>query len=412
MRLVVIGGGAAGMMAAITAAENGHRVTVAERNARPARKVMITGKGRCNVTNRCAVPEFIAHVPQNGRFLYGALSRFGPEELIRWFETRGVPLKTERGDRVFPVSDRAVDIVDCLTASAKRAGVQFVQGRVTALLSEAGVCTGVSLEDGRSIAADAAVVCTGGMSYPVTGSTGDGYALAKQAGHRIVSIRPSLVPLETAEYWPCRLQGLSLKNVTLTLTDTETEKKTVSEPGEMLFTHFGVSGPLILTASALMREPEPGRYALSVDLKPGLTPEKLDARLVRELSAAPQQDLAHVCESLLPRRLIGEVLALAGFAPHTKCGGVTREQRRGLAVLLKALPLTVSGTRPIEEAIVTAGGVDVREVDARTMASKKLAGLYFAGEVLDVDAFTGGFNLQIAFSTGHAVGEALGKCLE
>lgn len=225
MRLVVIGGGAAGMMAAITAAENGHRVTVAERNARPARKVMITGKGRCNVTNRCAVPEFIAHVPQNGRFLYGALSRFGPEELICWFETRGVPLKTERGDRVFPVSDRAVDIVDCLTASAKRAGVQFVQGRVTALLSEAGVCTGVSLEDGRSIAADAAAVCTGGMSYPVTGSTGDGYALAKQAGHRIVPLRPSLVPLETAEYWPCRLQGLSLKNVTLTLTDTETGKK-------------------------------------------------------------------------------------------------------------------------------------------------------------------------------------------
>lgn len=409
MRLLVIGGGAAGMMAAVTAAENGCRVTVIERNARPARKVMITGKGRCNVTNHCTVQECVAHIPGNGKFLYGVLSRFGPEEVMDWFTSRGVPLKTERGGRVFPVSDRAVDIVDCLTAAARRAGVQMLQGRVTALLTAEGACTGVRLEDGRTVEADAVAVCTGGMSYPVTGSTGDGYALAEQAGHRIVPPRASLVPVETAEYWPCRLQGLSLKNVTLTLTDTKTGKKTVSEPGEILFTHFGVSGPLVLTASALMREPEPNRYTLLLDLKPGLTVEKLDARLVREFAAAPQQDVAHVCESLMPRRLIGEVLALAGFPPHTKCSGVTREQRRALGERLKALTLTVAGTRPIEEAIVTAGGVDVREIDARTMASKKLAGLYFAGEVLDADAFTGGFNLQIAFSTGHAVGAAVGQ---
>ncbi len=408
MRLLVIGGGAAGMMAAVTAAENGCRVTVIERNARPARKVMITGKGRCNVTNHCTVPECVAHIPGNGKFLYGVLSRFGPEEVMDWFTSRGVPLKTERGGRVFPVSDRAVDIVDCLTAAARRAGVQMLQGRVMALLTAEGACTGVRLEDGHTVEADAVAVCTGGMSYPVTGSTGDGYTLAEQAGHRIVPPRASLVPVETAEYWPCRLQGLSLKNVMLTLTDTKTGKKTASEPGEMLFTHFGVSGPLVLTASALMREPEPNRYTLLLDLKPGLTVEKLDARLVREFAAAPQQDVAHICESLMPRRLIGEVLALAGFPPHTKCSGVTREQRRSLAGRLKALTLTVAGTRPIEEAIVTAGGVDVREIDARTMASKKLAGLYFAGEVLDADAFTGGFNLQIAFSTGHAVGAAVG----
>ena len=407
MQVIVVGGGAAGLMAAVTAAENGHKVTVVERNPRPARKVMITGKGRCNVTNNCSVSEFIANVPQNGRFLYSALSRFEPADLMVWLEERGLPLKTERGNRVFPVSDKAVDVVDCLVKAARCAGVSFLQGRVTSLVLEEGVCTGVTLEDGRQLDAYAVVICTGGLSYPGTGSTGDGYALAQQAGHTIVPTRPSLVPLETQEYWSGKLQGLSLKNVTCTVTDTATGKVIFSELGEMLFTHYGLSGQLILSASAHMREMSPCRYTVKIDLKPGLTPEKLDARLTRDLGENPNLDFANALGALLPHKLIPEAVALSGIPPHTKCHSITREQRQRFGQLLKALPLTVMDFRPIEEAVVTSGGVDVREVDARTMASKKAEGLYFAGEVLDVDAYTGGFNLQIAFSTGHAAGESL-----
>ena len=407
MQVIVVGGGAAGLMAAVTAAENGHKVTVVERNPRPARKVMITGKGRCNVTNNCSVSEFISHVPQNGRFLYSALSRFESADLMAWLEERGLPLKTERGNRVFPVSDKAVDVVDCLVKAARRAGVTFLQGRVTSLVLEEGVCTGVMLEDGRQLEAYAVVICTGGLSYPGTGSTGDGYTLAQQAGHTIVPTRPSLVPLETQEYWSGKLQGLSLKNVTCTVTDTANGKVIFSELGELLFTHYGLSGPLILSASAHMREMAPCRYTVKIDLKPGLTPEKLDARLTRDLGENPNLDFANALGALLPHKLIPEAVALSGIPPHTKCHSVTREQRQRFGQLLKALPLTVMDFRPVEEAVVTSGGVDVREVDARTMASKKAEGLYFAGEVLDVDAYTGGFNLQIAFSTGHAAGESL-----
>ena len=407
MKVIVIGGGAAGLMAAATAAENGHQVTVIERNPRPARKVMITGKGRCNVTNRCDVTSCIANIPQNGRFLYSALSRFDSFAVMDWFESRGLKLKTERGNRVFPVSDKAVDVVDCLVNSAKREGVRFVQGRVVSLQLQDGVCCGVVLEDGTAVDADRVIVCTGGKSYPQTGSTGDGYTLAKQAGHMIVPPRPSLVPLETVEYWPCELQGLSLKNVTLTATDTKTNKIIFTETGEMLFTHYGVTGPLVLSASAHMREMDAGRYALSVDLKPGRTAEQLDARLVRDFAETANLDFINALGTLLPRKLIPVMVRLSGIPAHTKCHSITREKRVAFSQLLKNLAMTVADFRPIEEAVVTSGGVDVRQVDTRTMASKLVEGLCFAGEVLDVDAYTGGFNLQIAFATGHAAGEAL-----
>ncbi len=403
--VIVVGGGAAGLMAAGVAARRGYRVTVVERNPRPARKVMITGKGRCNVTNAASVQDCVANVPGNGRFLYSAFSRFSPADTMAFFEAQGVPLKVERGNRVFPVSDKAVDIVDALVGYAKAGGVQFVTGRVTRLLLEEGVCTGVVLEDGRTLFAYAVIVCTGGCSYPGTGSTGDGYDLARQAGHTVIPPRPSLAPLEIAEPWCAELQGLSLKNSGLTVADTVTGKTVYTDFGEMLFTHFGVSGPMILSASAHLREMAAGRYRLFIDLKPALTPEQVDARLVRELEAQKNACLGNALSAVLPRSLIATVLQLAGVAGERKCHGVTKEERRRLGGVLKALPLTVAGFRPIAEAIVTAGGVSTKEIAAATMESKLVSGLYFAGEVIDVDAYTGGFNLQIAFATGVAAGE-------
>ena len=407
MRVLIVGGGAAGLMAAGTAARHGHTVTVLERNARPARKVMITGKGRCNVTNACTVPEVIAQVRHNARFLYSALTAFTPQDTVAFFEALGVPLKTERGGRVFPVSDKAVDIVDALVGQAKTAGVHFLQGRAAHLLTQDGRCTGVTTQEGMSIPADAVIVATGGASYPGTGSTGDGYALAAEAGHTVVPPRASLVGLSSPDLFCLDLQGLSPKNVTLTLTDTQKNKVLYRELGEMLFTHFGVSGPLVLTASTYMDDPSPGRYALSLDWKPGLTPEQLDLRLQRDLTERANTDLGNALGKLLPRALIPVVLRQTGIPAGKKARDVTKAERRALAAYLKAMPIRVDGLRPLEEAIVTAGGVSVREVDARTMASKRLPGLYFAGEVLDVDACTGGFNLQIAFSTGVAAGTHL-----
>lgn len=369
-----------------------------------ARKVMITGKGRCNVTNNCGVQEFIAHVPSNGRFLYSALSAFGPQDTMHLLEELGVPLKTERGNRVFPCSDKAVDIVDALVKYARTGGVRFLQGRVMALRLEDGVCTGVQLEDGRVLPAYAAVVCTGGLSYPLTGSTGDGYALARQAGHTVTPLRPSLVPLESPDGFCAEMQGLSLRNVAARVIDTESGRAIYEDFGEMLFTHFGVSGPLVLSASAHMRQMEPGRYRLVLDLKPALTPEQLDARLLRELGDSPNSQAGSILGALLPRKMIPVAARLAGIPAEQRAHDITRGQRAALAGLLKAFPIVISGFRPVEEAIVTSGGVAVREIDAKTMQSKKVSGLYFAGEVLDVDAYTGGFNLQIAFSTGMAAG--------
>ncbi len=405
LHIVVVGGGAAGLMAAGTALRRGYRVTVVERNPRPARKVMITGKGRCNVTNNTTVDECVAAVVGNGRFLYSAFSAFTPQDTMALLEEQGVPLKTERGRRVFPVSDKAVDVVDALVRYAK--GARFVTGRVSELLLDDGVCCGVRLEDGRELEAYSVIVCTGGCSYPATGSTGDGYALARQAGHTVVPPRPSLVPLVIRESCCADMQGLSLRNCALTVTDTATGKTVFDDFGEMLFTHFGVSGPLVLSASAHLRDMAPARYRLSLDFKPALSAEQVDARLVREAEEKPNACVGNMLAALLPRSLIAPVLHAAEVAGEEKCHSLSRAARSRLGCVLKNFTLMVEDFRPIAEAIVTAGGVSTREITAKTMASRLVSGLYFAGEVLDVDAYTGGYNLQIAFSTGAAAGNSV-----
>lgn len=405
---VVVGAGPAGMIAAGTAASRGASVALLERNERPGRKLMISGKGRCNLTNDCTLQEFMENVPSGGKFLYSAVSRFLPRDVMAFFEGLGVPLKVERGRRVFPVSDKAVDIVDALNHWCEKAGVRKVHGRAEALLLEGGALRGVRLEGGGTLAAPAVAVCTGGISYPATGSTGDGYALARQAGHRVGEPRPSLVPLETVEAWPRDAQGLSLRNVRLTAVETRTGRPVFEEQGEMLFTHFGVSGPLILSASARMSRMREGAYRLVIDLKPALSAEQLDARLQRDLLKYANRDFANSLGDLLPAKLIPVFVALSGIPGQEKSNQLTREQRLHAGGVLKGMELTVKGFRPVEEAVVTSGGVSLREVNPGTMESKLVPGLYFAGEVLDADGFTGGFNLQIAFATGRAAGLALG----
>lgn len=404
MRVVVVGGGAAGLMAGGMAARRGYEVTMVERNDRMARKVMITGKGRCNITNHCPVEDFIPQVPGNGRFLYSALSAFTPQDMEDFLQQRGLRLKVERGNRVFPESDKAVDVVDTLVGFAKESGCRFHKGRATRLCIDEGVCTGVELEDGARLDAYAVIIATGGRSYPQTGSTGDGYELARQAGHTVTPLRPSLVPLTVRGKDCPRMQGLSLRNVVLTVEDTDTGKAVFREQGELLFTHFGLSGPLVLSASAHMRAMEPERYRAHIHLKPALSDEQLDARLVRDLAKRANQDLDNMLGGLLPRKMIPVMIERCGIPGETKCRDITREQRQRLRERLEDFSLTVTGFRPIEEAIVTAGGVSIKEINAKTMESKRVSGLYFAGEVLDVDAYTGGFNLQIAFSTGVAAG--------
>lgn len=402
--LLVIGGGAAGLMAAGTAANKGVETIVLERNERPARKVMITGKGRCNVTNNCSsLQELIQNVPRNGRFLYGAFSRFMPADVIDFFESRGVELKTERGNRVFPVSDNAVDIVDALVRYAK-SRARIMNGRATKLLLDDGKIKGIETENGEVIYADKVIIATGGLSYPGTGSTGDGYSLARQAGHNITELVPSLVPLEIHEGFCTDLMGLSLRNVATKVVDTESGKTVYTDFGEMLFTHFGVSGPMILSASAHMRSMKSGKYKIYIDLKPALTIEQLDARILRDFSENTNKNFINALNSLLPKKLVPVIVKLSGINLTTKVNQITKEQRRRLAELLKGLCVTVTGFRPVSEAIITSGGVDVSQINPKTMESKLAEGLYFAGEVIDADAYTGGFNLQIAFSTGRLAG--------
>jgi hypothetical protein len=400
--LIVIGAGAAGMMAAGTAGENGVKTVLLERNEKPGRKLMITGKGRCNVSNNCdSVQQLISSVPRNGRFLFGAFSRFMPSDTVDFFVSRGVPLKVERGNRIFPVSDKASDIVDCLHAYVKKNAV-IKHGRAVKLLTEDGCVRGVVTEDGETLTARKVIIATGGVSYPSTGSTGDGYTLAKQAGHTIISPVPSLVPLEIHEGFCTDLTGLSLRNVTVKIIDTfKGNREIYSEFGEMLFTHFGVSGPLILSASAHMREMEKGRYKVSIDLKPALTPEQLNARILRDFSENTNKNFINALDALLPKKLVPVIVKLSGIPMSLKVNQVTREQRAELVSLLKNLTVTVTGFRPVDEAIITSGGVSVKEINPSTMESKLIRGLYFAGEVIDVDAYTGGFNLQIAFATGR-----------
>ena len=402
--ILVAGGGAAGMMAALFAARAGASVTLLERNEKLGKKIYITGKGRCNLTNDCSLEEFLRQVPRNPRFLYGALNRFGPQDMMALMEEAGCPVEVQRGQRVFPRSEKASDVIRALARLMEQAGVRVrLHSRIQSLIVQEGRAAGVVLESGERLEADAVILALGGQSYPMTGSTGDGYALAREAGHHVLPPEAVLSALETVEDWPRALQGLALKNVRLTL---RSGRKTLyTELGEMLFTHFGISGPLVLEMSCHLPA-ELAQAQVTLDLKPGLTPEQLDLRLQRDFAAQPRKQLQNVLPGLLPLRLSALFPDLAGVSGERVCGQITRGEREQLGAALKALPITLRARRPLAEAIVTRGGVDVKEIQPATMESKLLPGLYFAGEMIDVDAHTGGFNLQIAFSTGALAGSS------
>lgn len=405
--LVVIGGGAAGMMAAVSAAERGARVTLLEPNERLGKKLNITGKGRCNVTNNADVQTLLANVPRNGKFLYSAFSRFDGRDAMAFFASIGVPLKTERGNRVFPVSDRAFDVSAALERRLKALKVSLVRDRATELEITSGAVTGVRGERG-TYPAGAVVLATGGVSYPATGSTGEGHRMAREAGHTVTDLQGSLVPLR--DYGLGReLQGLSLRNVGLAV--FEDRKKIYTDFGEMLFTHFGVSGPLVLSASAHMRHFGKKTYRLEIDLKPALDEQALDKRLLRDFEKYANHDFCNALDDLLPQKLIPVAVERSGIPPHQKVHDLTREQRRELVQGLKHFSVEIAGPCPVTDAIVTSGGIKISEIDPKTMESKLVKGLYFSGEIMDVDAYTGGFNLQIAWATGRAAGQAAAEAL-
>lgn len=397
--VIIIGGGAAGCMAAVQAARLGKSVIVFEKNERLGRKLRITGKGRCNVTNNSPVGVHLNNIPVNSRFLYSSFAGFDSADVMNFFEELGVPLKTERGNRVFPVSDKADDIADALAYEMKNLGVKIINKRVSALIIEENVCCGVIVGKEEFRSASTLIAC-GGKSYPNTGSTGDGYTLAESIGHTVTELNPSLVPLKSPDKYCAEMMGLSLRNVTLKLYDGK--KLIFSELGEMLFTHFGVSGPLVLSASSHIRDMTPNRYHLEIDLKPALSPEQLDARIQRDFAENLNRDFTNGIRKLLPAKLIPVAVKLSGIAPETKINSITKEQRHKFGGLIKNFPVRISGFRPIDEAIITSGGVSVKEINPRTMESKLVPGLFFAGEVIDTDAYTGGFNLQIAFSTAYS----------
>lgn len=401
---IIVGGGAAGCFAAVQAARLGKTVTLFEKNEKLGRKLRITGKGRCNVTNDSPAEEHMKNIPVNPRFLYSAFSMFSAEDTKTFFEELGVPLKTERGNRVFPVSDKADDIADALAREMKNLGVKVVKSRVSGLIIEDGLCCGV-VSGGKEYRSGSVLIACGGKSYPNTGSTGDGYTLAEKAGHTVTELKPSLVPLESPDKYCAEMMGLSLRNVTLTLFDGN--KPIYSEMGEMLFTHFGISGPLVLSASSHIRTMEKGRYTAKIDLKPALSPEQLDARIQRDFAENLNRDFINGIRKLLPAKLIPVAVRLSGIPAEQKVNGITKEQRRKFGELIKAFPVRISGFRPIDEAIITSGGISVKEISPKTMESKLVPGLFFAGEVIDVDAYTGGFNLQIAFSTAYAAAMCL-----
>ena len=404
--IIVVGAGAAGLMAAGQAAALGMRVLLLDKNARAGRKIMITGKGRCNVTNNCDLEDLMAAMRHNPRFLYSAFDAFSPQDVMAFFEQRGVPLKTERGARVFPVSDKSVDIVDALVGYIRKNGVALRQNRVTRLIFDSGEVTGVETADGNRYGAKAVVLATGGKSYPATGSTGDGYVLAQSAGHTITPISPSLTAIVTGDSWCSDLMGLSLKNVTLTVKKDKFQM--VSEIGELMFTHFGISGPLVLTASSEI-EGDAAAYTMTIDLKPGLDDAMLDNRILRDFSDMKNRAFKNALNRLLPKRLIPVVILQSGIDGETQVNTITKAQRQHLCRAIKNFAVRPVSLRPIEEAVVTRGGINVTEVHPKTMASKIVKGLYFAGELLDVDAITGGFNLQIAFSTGYLAGISSAK---
>ena len=401
--VAVIGAGAAGMMAAIQAARQGAQVLLFERNDRVGKKLRITGKGRCNLTNNCEREEFLSNVPTNSRFLYPAISAFSPQDTMQFFEELGVPLKTERGKRVFPESDRAQDIVDALAKACRTSGVLLLQERVTQILTENGRAVGVKAED-KTYRADAVILCTGGCSYPGTGSTGDGYRFAKECGHTVIQPTPSLVPLVEQGRFCAEMQGLSLRNIAFRVVRTDNGKTVYDDFGELLFTHFGLSGPVVLSASAHLSDMKPGKYEAQIDLKPALDEKKLDMRLLSDFAKYKNRDFSNALGDLLPQKMIAPLIARSGIDPSKKVHSLTREERERLVRLLKCLRIPLFGFRSIEEAIITRGGVCVKEVNPGSMESKRMPGLFFAGEILDLDAYTGGFNLQIAFSTAVLAG--------
>ena len=418
-KVVVIGGGAAGMMAAIAAAESGHTVTLLEKNEKLGKKLFITGKGRCNVTNAADMDGLFENVCTNRKFLYSAFYGFDNHAVMELLEQAGCPLKTERGDRVFPVSDHSSDVIAALQRSLKRLRVEILLNTAVAEIltkqceeGERPQVTGVVLQNQKQIPTDAVILCTGGLSYPSTGSTGDGHRFAEQLGHGIVVPVPSLVPFETAESWCGQLSGLSLRNVSLRM--LQGKKELYSDFGEMLFTHFGVSGPLVLSASChygnrkKAKEGEAEPVTLEIDLKPALDAEQLDNRLLRDFEETKNKQFKNALSGLLPLKLIPVMIQLSGISPEKKVHEITRTERTDFGYLIKHLPLTVTGTRGFAEAIITKGGVSVKDVNPSTMESKRVCGLYFAGEILDLDAYTGGYNLQIAWSTGHLAGSSIG----
>ena len=397
-KIVVIGGGAAGLLCAAKSAEKGNDVTIIEKMNRPGRKLMITGKGRCNVTNASfELDDLISNVPTNPRFLYSAFSNFMPYDTMALFEELGVPLKIERGNRVFPVSDKAVDIVDALVNFANDSGAKIIHGSAKAFELEENKIKAVVLEDKTKIECDKVCLCTGGKSYPLTGSTGDGYILAQSVGHTVTTLKPSLVPLVCSNNFISKLQGLSLKNIEVTL--YENDKDIYRDFGEMIFTHYGVSGPVILSASSHIKSMGKKQYKIKIDLKPALDFHTLDKRICRDFEEFANKDFVNSLSKLLPNKLIPVIVSLSGIPASEKVNQITREQRLKLVELIKNFYVTVNDFRPIDEAIVTSGGVNVKEINPKTMQSKIIDNLYFAGEIIDVDAYTGGFNLQIAFST-------------
>ena len=399
---IVIGGGPAGMFAAITAARQGKQVLLLERNDRLGKKLLITGKGRCNVTNDCTEQEVLQNTPRNGRFLYSAMTAFPPEKTKTFFQENGCALKTERGNRVFPVTDKSQSVLDCLQRELRRSGVTVKTARVRHILAADGKVTGVQTQN-ETLAADWVILATGGASYPTTGSTGDGYTMAEELGHTVVPVQGSLVPLETAGNDCQEMQGLSLRNVGVKLLNAK-GKALYKDFGELLFTHFGVSGPTVLSASCHLKGEG---CRLVIDLKPALEEMKLDDRIQRDLELYKNRSMENALTDLLPRSMIPVVLRRLEIDPEMQANALTRQKRRALVELLKAFTVEITGKRPVAEAIITSGGIKVSEIDPKTMESKKVTGLYFAGEVIDCDAYTGGFNLQIAWATAYAAGMAV-----
>ncbi len=405
---VIIGGGAAGLFAACELSRCHKDVIVLEPNQKLGRKLRITGKGRCNVTNNCDIDSVLKNIPRNPRFLYSALNKLSPSDVIDWFESRGVPLKTERGNRVFPVSDKADDIADALVKECKKYHVKFIKDKAVELIMDDGVLIGVKGQSDEYFAQNV-IIATGGMSYPKTGSTGDGYRLAESVGHSVTEIKPSLVPIVTSERFVCELTGLTLKNVTLSLFDNKKKSPIFTELGELSFMPYGVAGPLSLSASCLIKTDAltERRYTLSIDLKPGLTSDQLDARILRDFSSDPSVRYMDSLGKLLPKAIIDVVVDRSKIPPLKPVNQITREERAQLVNLLKNFTLMPCDLRPIDEAIITSGGISIKEINPATMESKLVEGLYFAGEIIDCDGFTGGFNLQIAFSTAYCAARAI-----